>query len=181
MFFSGDDLADKFKNLELNDRSACSTLRSSLSEGVKSREENESDQNQRLTFLTNLVFEQQRAYNELFDNYKEERIRNIAITKENRDLFRELLNIKSLRSTKVASFAEKYTQQNVPKISTKTDQNNTNLSPQILSHDDSVLQTQIGSETENSSVTTHRASQIVDQQVDHLQADLCKLREQKHK
>jgi len=85
-----EDLNNDFQNLRLNEFSPASTLVSSFFEGGIQTENdlsntlNESQNNfeKRLQFLTNLVYEQQRAYNELFDNYKEERARNIQISKK---------------------------------------------------------------------------------------------------
>ena len=53
------------------------------------------NESQDVVFLTNLVFEQQRAYNELFDNYKSERKGNIELVKQNRELCIKITKIKS--------------------------------------------------------------------------------------
>ena len=87
----------------LNDSSACSTLGSTSFQNNSSPETNKCDNNddfpnQQLKFLTNLVYEQQRAYNELFDNYKEERVRNIKLIDDNRNLIVEISNIHSKKT-----------------------------------------------------------------------------------
>ena len=54
-----------------------------------------------LEFLTNLTYEQQRAYNELFESYKEERERNIKLSKQIRKILVEITEFKS-RSSNVS-------------------------------------------------------------------------------
>ena len=53
-------------------------------------------------FYTNLAYEQQRAYNELFDNYKEDRQRHINISEQNRKLLIEIMQLKSEKNIPVA-------------------------------------------------------------------------------
>jgi hypothetical protein len=159
---SGNDLAEKFSDLELNEPSVCSTLRSSVSEReniVVAGNENDTDEKQHLKFLTNLVFEQQRAYNELFDNYKEERLRNITITQENRDLYCELAELRPLKLQP----QNKHTQSTASQTET------------IISHPEAAI-----SKTDSAMAIQDNQNNDTNNNNEHLMNDLASIRKQKH-
>ena len=102
--YKNDELTDKFQNLCLNEFSPESTLVSSFFEGGNQKNgdelrntsnESQNNSDKRINLLTNLVYEQQRAYNELFEGYSEERASNIEISKQNLELWVENTNILS--------------------------------------------------------------------------------------
>ena len=165
---SGEGVADKLNNSELNNSTMFSTLRSSqieaeISVGGEIENENtrESLTPNHLNVLSNLILEKERAYNILFEMYKEERLTNIQIMKENKQLSLEL----SLE------------------LSFKLPRKNDHVDTAIQTETPSTMPAKIflqNSQNENISLTTTNACEPAETHSDHLRADLENVCIQKH-
>ena len=165
---SGEGVADKFNNSELNNSTMFSTLRSSQIEGeisvggeIENENTRESLTPNHLNVLSNLILEKERAYNILFEMYKEERLTNIQTMKENKQL--------SLKLSLELSF----------KLPRKNDHVDTAIQTETPSTMPANIFLQ-NSQNENISLTTTNACEPAETHSDHLRAELENVRIQKH-